>query len=549
MIMFRKLTLSLILSVCMLLASNVSYAITITVTGTSNTNYTLNAGDILVIAAGANYTGTVSGLTANDRTIIVEGGATFQPASLVPTNGVVCTIKNYGTFTYSQPLTTNTNFTLDNYAGGMVNLTTLNTKGKNQTWTNNIGGTINFSGNVLINGGTTEDDNNVFTNYETINALGNFQMNSGSLFYNYKDFNVGGSYKANGGVLMNHGNFVVTGLLDINSGATPITNYCRLQASGGITVSTTLVNYSYVWAKNSEIKVTSGTIENRKIPEASPPIIHSATYTQSGGFVTGPALMYFNGTTTMTGGNIGVAGVTADTIKVYDITRTQPTQIFDVQLAGTRQPNVIFNAWGVPDSNRVYLTGCSMEIFLEIPLAINWNAFVVDLFDNVPVLNWSAEFTRGTVFEVQRSYDGRNFSPIKTLQYQEGQSHYEYSDVNVSKQADVVYYRIKSTEVGRVEKFTQMRLVRFSHQTGRIYTAPNPFTSNFIISYRAAEKETITIRMFNVSGQLALTKNVTVNSGNNNINITEAAQLARGIYVIQLNKGNNMISSTKVIRQ
>ena len=549
--MLRHFTLSLFLTVSICLAGKFSFAANITINGASNTNYTLGAGDTLFIKNNGNYTGVISGLSGNNRVIVVEGGGIFNPSGLNPDNGVVCKMHIYGTFTYSQPLTTNTNFTLDNYAGGIVNLAAMNTKGRDQVWTNHIGGTINFSGNVLINGGTQDDDNNVFYNYETINALGNFQMNSGSHFTNYKDFNVGASYKANGGILINRGNFIVTGLLDINSGATPVTNYCRLEASGGITISTTLVNYSYVWAKNSEVRITSGTITNINIPGANPPspIIHGASYFQSGGLVTGPARMYFYGTTTMSGGTIGVSGFTSDTIRMNDITRTSPTQIFDVQLGGTRYPNVIYNAWGAPDSNRVYLFGCSVEVFLEIPLAINWNEFIVNLFNNVPVLNWSAEFAQGTVFEIQRSYDGRNFSGIKNMAYEVGQKDYEYSDRLVNTQASVVYYRIKAIEINGVEKYTQIRTVKFNHKPGSIYTAPNPFTNNFIINYNAPEKEMITIRMFNVSGQQMLTKNVTVNTGNNNINITEAAQLAKGIYVVQVNKGYNTISSLKIIKQ
>lgn len=62
---------------------------------------------------------------------------------------------------------------------------------------------------------------------------------------------------------------------------------------------------------------------------------------------------------------------------------------------------------------------------------------------------------------------------------------------------------------------------------GWLFCWPNPITNNFFINYNAPEKEMITIRMFNISGHQMLTKNVTVNSGNNNINITETAQLAK----------------------
>ena len=135
------------------------------------------------------------------------------------------------------------------------------------------------------------------------------------------------------------------------------------------------------------------------------------------------------------------------------------------------------------------------------------------------------------------------------MDYIQGQSEYEYKDRMVNTQAPVVYYRIKATEINGIEKYTQIRTVKFSSKPGSIYTAPNPFTNNFIINYNAAERETITIRMFNVSGQQMLAKNVAVNDGINNINITEAAQRAKGIYVIQVTKGYNMISSNKIIKQ
>ena len=548
--MFRKLTLSFLLTVCSIAVSNLSFANIITYSGGPIIDYTLSNNDTLFIASGT-YTGSVSGLNSNNRTIIVAGGATFQPTALNPNNGVVCKMHVYGTFTYTQSLTTNTNFTLDNYAGGMVNLAAMNTKGRDQVWTNHHGGTINFSGDVLINGGTAADDNNVFINYETINASANFQMNSGSGFTNYKDFNIAGDYKANGGNFRNEGNFVVTGLIDLNSGATPIVNTCRMEASGGIKISNgTFVNYSYVWARNSDILVsTGGAIMNIPVSN-NPPMIHGRNYTQTGGIVTGPALMYFYGTTLISGGTIGVTVATTDTIKMNDITRTNPSTIFDNQAAGTVRPNVIYNAWGAPDSLKVYLLGCSIEVILESPLPIKWNYFFVNLSNKIPALTWSAEFDRGTVFNIQRSYDGTNYNTIENLPSENGKAEYNYNDRAVNANAPIVYYRIKARELSGEEKYSLVRVVRFGNNPMvSMQTVPNPFVNNFNINYSAAGRETITIRMFNVNGQQMLVKNVIVHDGENNINITEAAQLAKGIYVIQVNKGYNMISSTKIIKQ
>ncbi|HEU5165438.1 MAG TPA: T9SS type A sorting domain-containing protein [Chitinophagaceae bacterium] len=539
--MISKFTLSLLLTVCSLLIGKFAVATNYTNNGGSTPNYSLNAGDTLFIASGT-YTGSIQNFPAGAVIIVTDIANTFQPSSFP--NNAGGTIYVYGTFTYTSSLTTNSNFTIHNY--GMVNLGAVTLKGSNQTWINHYGATINFSGDVLMNGDA--GNNNVLLNYATINCNGNFQMNSGSSFINYKNFTGTGNFKVNGGSLRNEGKLDITGNMLVNSGTSVVENYCRMEASGGITNgSVNFKNYSYLYAENSDI-INTGTITNISV-NGSLPLLDGRDFTQSGTSVmTGPALLYFTGTTKMTSGTMGVPGTATDTIKMYDITRTNPAQILDVQ-SGTINPNVVYNAWGVPDRSRVYLIGCSVEILMEVPLAINWNNFVVDLFDNVPVLNWSAEFGSDAVFEIQRSYDGRNFSSIKDMAYNQGQSEYEYRDRLVNTQASIVYYRVKATELSGIEKYTQTRTVKFSNKPGSISTAPNPFTNNFIINYKADEKETITIRMFNVSGQQMLVKNVTVSNGNNSISITEAAQLVKGIYVIQVSKGYNIISSGKIIKQ
>ena len=549
--MFRKLTVSLILTVCAFAVSKISFATTYVYDGINPlpNPLALNSGDSLFIATGT-YTGNISSFPSGAK-ITVSDMAIFQPSNFPNTNGNSArgTMWVYGTFTYNTTFVSNTGFTLHNY--GIVTIGNTTMRGNNQTWNNYYGATINFTSSVVMNGDF--GNNNILNNYGTVNASASFQMNSGSAFNNYKNFNVTGDFLANGGMLMNVGKLEVVGKIDLNSGVSTITNYCRMIASGGIDISNgNMINYSYLWARNDlglgTIRVTSGSLTNVSI-WSSTPMIHGRDLIHTGGTITGKGYLYFYGSTTKTGGGItGAPGITSDTLKMNDISRGSTTQFYDAQTP-TVYPNAIYEVWGVPDSTRVYNVACSIEIVLEVPLAINWNSFIVDLTDNIPVLNWSAEFGSGVVFEIQRSYDGRNFSAIKELPYETGQSEYEYKDRMVNTQAPIVYYRIKATEISGIEKYTQTRTVKFSNKPGSIYTAPNPFTNNFVINYKAAEKETITIRMFNVSGQQMLGKNVTVNNGNNNINITEAAQLAKGIYVIQVSKGYNMISSGKIIKQ
>jgi hypothetical protein len=531
------------------MVGKLSFATTYVDNGT-NTNYALNSGDSLYIASGT-YTGDITKFASGAK-ITVSIDAIFQPVSIPSNSGG--TMNVYGTATMNFALITNTNFTLNNYGFFTANLTT-EMKGSGQLWTNNFGAVMNLIGDVTVNSNPSES--NTVINYGTINCGAGLTMTTNATIINYKKLNVGGEFKVNGGTLENRGKLETTGLLNFNNGAAIIRNYCGMSSLGGIrNTSVNFYNYSYLWARNDNGQgdiANSGTIYmvNWNFDNPTQAMIHGKNYTQSGaGTLTGKGWLYFYGTTSQTGGVTGTAGVTTDTLKMYDISRINTSVFYDPPPpGGTVYPNAIYNAWGVPDSTRAYFVGCSVEIIMEVPLAISWNYFFVTLDNNIPELTWSAEFDRSTTFEIQRSYDGTNFSAIKVLPSELGRSDYKFDDELINSQAPVAYYRIKATQLSGEEKYTQIRMVRFSNKPGAIYMAPNPFTNNFIISYQAAEKEMLTIRIFNVSGQQKLVKNVSVNNGINNINITEAAQFAKGIYVIQVCSRNNIISSSKIIKQ
>lgn len=544
--MFYKPTLSLLQLAFAFLLCNYAKAVTYVDNGTSNP-YTLNAGDSLFIATGI-YTGNIGGFATGAK-ITVSDLAIFQPTGMNHPN-VHGTMYVYGTFIMNNPnFRTNTDFTLYNYGTVQINNQTT-MSGQNQLWFNSFGANMYFVGNVTMNGGVG-DNNNVLINYENIECSGNFQMNSGSYFTNNKEFSAAGSFTVNGGTFDNYGQFDITGAINLNNGASIIRNHCRMMSSGGINnTSGNFYNYSYLWARNDlglgNITV-SDTIFNIPVNGAVP-MIHGKNLTQTGGAIVGQAYLYFYGTTSITGSAAtGVPGVTTDTIKVYDITRASPVTIYDIQ-TGTVRPNTIYNAWGIPDSTREYAVGCSIEVLLEVPLGINWNSFHVALEDDIPVLTWDAEFGNGTVFEVERSYDGRNFSVVASMNYVVNQSQYVYNDRLVNQNFNLVYYRIKATEPNRPAKYTTVKAVRFGSKQGTL-VFPNPFSNILTASYNATENSVITLMLFNTTGQIAFRKVVPVYRGVNTIRINEASQLSPGVYILRISNGAEKISATKLIKR
>lgn len=543
--MFRKPSLSFLPLAFAFIVCNYAYAVTYVDNGTSN-SYTLNAGDSLYIASGT-YTGNIGGFASGAK-ITVSDMAIFQPTGMAHPN-VHGTMYVYGTFIMNNAnFRTNTDFTIYNYGTVQINnQTTIN--GSNQLWFNSYGANMYFVGDVIMNGDTGV--NNVMINYELIQCSASFQMNSGSAFTNYKEFSAAGNFRVNGGNYSNWGNLRVTGNITQNNGASVIRNYCRMEASGGIiNTSGNFYNHSYLWAKND---LGLGTITNsaniyNSSVNLSVPMIHGRNLTHTGGTITGKGYLYFYGTTSTSGAaTTGVTGITTDTLKFYDITRASPTTVYDIQ-TGTVYPNTIYNAWGTPDSTRDYLLGCSFELFMEIPLAINWSYFTVSLSENIPVLNWAAEYSSGTVFEVERSYNGRDFNKIGELLYKTSQSRYAFADREVNRYYSYAFYRIKAIEENGMTKYTPVRMVRFSN-TKNILVFPNPFKKELTIKYKATAESSIGMMLYSSTGQLLLKKNIQVSRGENIIQINEAAQLSPGVYVLRISGGAESVSTIKLVKQ
>jgi hypothetical protein len=511
---------------------------TVYVDNGSSATYNLVAGDSLNIASGT-FTGTISGFALGAK-ISVASGAVFQPASMAFPN-VRGTMYVYGTFKMTPQLRTNSNFTLHNYGVVWASSTTL-MSGSSQVWNNYYGALLRLDGDAQM----TND--NTINNFGTMTCGANLTMVGNSNINNKNVITVAGNYLNSGGTFTNEGRFQTTGSITFNNGLAVINNYCRMIAEGGIhNTSGFVYNYSYMWAKSSlglGNIVNSGTLTNG--PNG---IVHGATLNNTG-TINGAGKIYITGYTTTTNlGTTGVLGITTDTIKFYDVSRTNPLTIYDNQ-TGIVRPNTVYRTFAAPDSNASYVTGCAVELLNTIPLAVNWNYFFVTLADETPALNWSAKYDRGTVFEVQRSYDGINFHQIKNVNSVNAIAEYNFNDELVNDKSTVVYYRIKAIEPGGAQKYSETRTVKFRNKAGvAIQTAPNPFTSDFTINYQTTEQGRITIKLYNMNGQQLLVKNVTVNNSFNSITITEAAQLTKGMYVVQVTRDNKLVSAEKIIKQ
>jgi hypothetical protein len=503
----------------------------------TNTTYTLGNGDSLYIASGT-YTGVINTWTAGSK-ITVAQNANFKPSSFSDNKSK---LKVLGTAVLPA-LTTGAGFDLKNYGNITVN-GAAEMNGGSQTWFNNFGATITLKGKMSIN-----QDNSSFTNDGTVIAKSDFFLYAKSTINNTNTITVEGDFKTSKGTLNNSGKFYSLKNITL-SGSLVVNNSCKMIADNGINIdnsNTTVYNSGFLWASNSKSNsyiTNSGTIISSGTGK-----VKSVAFT-NWGTIKGNGWFYFTGGT-RGDGTIGTSGVTTDSVRIYDVTRTNPATIFDVQ-NGTIRANVKYVVFAAPDTSASAMTSCSAQFVSASNLAtlpVVWNYFEAKLVNSVPELNWSAQQDPGTVYELQRSYDNSVFTKITSVIAETNKSVYQYADKDIDNKKQVIYYRIKATEPDGSVKFTPVKIVKTINSNPAVTQIyPNPFTSQLTIAYTATANEKITIRIYNANSQILIVKSSTANKGTTTFTLTEVANFTHGLYIVEISNGSNITATQKIIK-
>lgn len=513
--------------------------------------YSLNNGDTLRIA-GNTFSGNINSFT-NGAVIVISSSAIFKPTSMTSPNGKII---NYGVAEFNS-LSTSSKFAFDNYnllvVKGDLNLY----DGGTQVWNNFAMGVIKVSGNFFMN-------NADFTNYATMSVGNNVALYANTSNYiNRGTLNIGGDVAINKGVFTNE-NYVVAqnfsgyagkvvnageiaprGTMTFNTDGV-YENKCLLVTGEGFTNYGSFANNGLLWVGRTGTATdqfyNSGTFTNAaNAGVRSVKFINYNTLNGGGSYyVTGDS--YSSGT-------VGRSGTTTDTIKVYDLTRTNAPRFFDTQW-GTVYNNVVFRAFAQPDTNAVSYAGCSSYYRVNggTVLPVEWTGFEVKAEQNTPVISWSAQFEANMKFDIEHSLDNVQFSTLSTL-VSNTSKNYVYTDR--SALANVKhYYRIKATSaVNGAVKYTETKAV----QIGALVVAnlsvyPNPVAGVATIQFGAQVAEKLTLRVRHANGQQVMARQVTAAKGQNSVSLTEAAQLQAGVYFVEISNSTAVISSQRFIK-
>ena len=173
------------------------------------------------------------------------------------------------------------------------------------------------------------------------------------------------------------------------------------------------------------------------------------------------------------------------------------------------------------------------------------------LRDNNALLEWSTAFEAGSKgFEVQRSYDGLNFTDIGFIAAVGNSTNphsYTFTDPLIAQ--DINYYRLR--EIDQDGRFTYSKVIQIQdpNPTNRAFTIlSNPFTDHIDLVFGQTPVGPVNIRLLDMTGRELLSRPGVASAGSRMRIDLSGTSISAGIYLLEL-RCNNSIHVEKLLKQ
>ncbi len=170
----------------------------------------------------------------------------------------------------------------------------------------------------------------------------------------------------------------------------------------------------------------------------------------------------------------------------------------------------------------------------ESPVEGTVNNFSGSKQNDVNVLNWQiTSDVNLDHFELQRSVDGQDFSPLSEIPVTANIS-YSYTDNDATSALSTEYYRLKSVYFDSSVIYSNIVSIKTNIRAWRTSILPNPVQNILNLKIESPVADNATILITDVSGRQTMKKRISISAGVNSFPIIESASLADGIYLISI---------------
>lgn len=204
---------------------------------------------------------------------------------------------------------------------------------------------------------------------------------------------------------------------------------------------------------------------------------------------------------------------------------------FQITNGGTYTLRQIFPGNSCVDSTSINYMSCFL-------LPIRMGNLSGNISGNISTLSWkSLQEEAGAYFEVEKSYDGKNFYSIETVLVKGIKSGSDYKTYDIKPNSNSNFYRIKYIDANG--NYIVSNIINLNLETvgnNKITVGPVPFVNNLNISFYSTSQTKASIKLYDVSGKVVLTKMVNGNTGTNKVALEGdgLSKIIPGIYIIEI---------------
>ena len=170
--------------------------------------------------------------------------------------------------------------------------------------------------------------------------------------------------------------------------------------------------------------------------------------------------------------------------------------------------------------------------------------------NNKVTLNWTvADNEIANSFEIERSFNGRDFTTVGVVLASEKMGTENYTFYETTTGTDKVMYRLKM--IDKHHEVDYSRILIFQSKStiaNNIKIIGNPVNDKLTFSFTSSATQQVDVKVYDMSGKVVLKNKVNSLEGSNVISLPLSSTFKAGMYIVEVNNGTELQSS-KFIKQ
>jgi hypothetical protein len=186
-------------------------------------------------------------------------------------------------------------------------------------------------------------------------------------------------------------------------------------------------------------------------------------------------------------------------------------------------------------------------------LPVHLLSFDAQVFREDVRLSWkTADELNHDHFEVERSTDGSNFTPVASIAPIPGAGvkSYAHTDAGASLlNASKVYYRLKMVSTAGIVEYSHIVIVNVTPPSSPVTrVGPNPFHNKLEVGLYMPESQQLAIQLTDLYGRRIVQQSLQAPKGFSTYSVDKSSQLKPGVYMLTVVVGEQLYSF-KVLKQ